>query len=72
VLLLYCILAKRASVKGGKHNFTDDGVVFYDKDMLSGYAALFRHPNDALDCCAYLIPDNPKVTSGKPSLDVCS
>ena len=53
----------RAFVKGGKHNFNADGVVFYDRDMLPGYAALFRHPNDELNYCAYLIPGNPKVTN---------
>jgi len=53
----------RAFVKGGKHNFNADGVVFYDADMLPGYAALFRHPNDELNYCAYLIPGNPKVTN---------
>jgi len=28
---------------------------------LSGYAALFKHPNDELNYCVYLIPGNPKV-----------
>jgi len=27
----------------------------------SGYAALFKHPNDELNFCVYLIPGNPKV-----------
>ena len=26
-----------------------------------GYAALFKHPNDELNYCVYLIPGNPKV-----------
>ena len=29
--------------------------------VLSGYAALFKHPNDELNYCVYLIPGNPKV-----------
>ena len=28
---------------------------------LSGYAALFKHPNDELNYCVYIIPGNPKV-----------
>jgi len=27
----------------------------------SGYAALFKHPNDELNYCVYIIPGNPKV-----------
>jgi len=26
-----------------------------------GYAALFKHPNDELNYCVYIIPGNPKV-----------
>lgn len=29
--------------------------------MLLGYAALFKHPNDELNYCVYLIPGNPDV-----------
>ena len=29
--------------------------------MRTGYAALFKHPNDELNFCVYLIPGNPKV-----------
>ena len=29
---------------------------------LQGYSALFRHPNDELNYCVYIIPGNPKVT----------
>jgi len=28
---------------------------------LSGYAALFKHPNDEVNYCLYLLPGNPKV-----------
>lgn len=52
----------RAFVEPGTHKFKADGVVFYNKDMLPGYAALFRHPNDELGYCCYLIPGNPNVT----------
>jgi hypothetical protein len=29
--------------------------------FLQGYSALFRHPNDELNFCCYIIPGNPKV-----------
>lgn len=53
----------RAFVEGGTHKFKADGVVFYHKQLLPGYAALFRHPNDEVNYCCYLIPGNPKVTN---------
>lgn len=40
----------RAFVEGGTHQFDADGVVFYNKAILPGYAAIFRHPNDELNC----------------------
>jgi hypothetical protein len=40
-----------------------DGVVFYNKAILPGYAAIFRHPNDELNYCCYLIPGNPEVVN---------
>jgi len=56
-------VCSRAFVEGGTHKFDADGVVFYDTDLLPGYAAIFRHPNDELNYCCYLIPGNPKVTN---------
>jgi len=53
----------RAFVEGGTHKFKADGVVFYNTGLLPGYAALFRHPNDELNYCCYIIPGNPKVTN---------
>ncbi|WAR02684.1 CMFB-like protein [Mya arenaria] len=52
----------RAYVDGGTHKFKADGVVFYNRDLMPGYAALFRHPNDVLNFCCYIIPGNPKCT----------
>lgn len=46
----------RAFVEGGTHNTNFDGVCFYPKWSLPGYAAIFRHPNDELNFCYYLIP----------------
>ena len=53
----------RAFVEGGTHKFDADGVVFYNKAILPGYAAIFRHPNDVLNYCCYLIPGNPEVVN---------
>lgn len=38
---------------------TEYGHVLY---LVTGYAALFRHPNDVLNYCCYIIPGNPKCT----------
>lgn len=32
------------------------GVCFYQKESLPGYSAIFRHPDDELNFCYYLIP----------------
>jgi len=53
----------RAFIKGGTHAFKADGVVFYNKALLPGYAAIFKHPNEELNYCCYLIPGNPKVVN---------
>ncbi|XP_035689996.1 conditioned medium factor receptor 1-like [Branchiostoma floridae] len=53
----------RAYVESGTHKFKADGCIFYHRDMLPGYSALFRHPNNELNYCVYLIPGNPKVTN---------
>jgi geranylgeranyl reductase family protein len=53
----------RAFVEGGTHQFDADGVVFYNKAILPGYAAIFRHPKDELNYCCYLIPGNPEVVN---------
>lgn len=55
----------RTRVQGGTHSFKADGVVYYNGGLLPGYAALFRHPNDELNYCCYLIPGNPQVTNDK-------
>lgn len=33
--------------------------------FLPGYAVLFRHPDNELNYCVYLIPGNPEVTNDK-------
>jgi len=54
-------VCSRQFLAGGTHKFGADGVVFYNKELLPGYAALFKHPNDEVNFCTYLIPGNPKV-----------
>ena len=53
-------ICSRAFVEGGTHNTNFDGVCFYPKWSLPGYAAIFRHPNDELNYCYYLIPCGSK------------
>ncbi|EFJ46118.1 hypothetical protein VOLCADRAFT_82001 [Volvox carteri f. nagariensis] len=49
-------ICSRAFIEGGTHNTNFDGVCFYPKWSLPGYAAIFRHPNEELNFCYYLIP----------------
>jgi len=54
-------VCSRQFLAGGTHQFGPDGVVFYNKELLPGYAALFKHPNEEVNFCTYLIPGNPNV-----------
>lgn len=56
-------ICSRAFIDGGTHSFDTDGVCYMDRDLLPGYAAIFRHPNDELNYCAYIIPGGKKVPS---------
>lgn len=49
-------ICSRAFIDGGSHSFETDGVCYMERDLLPGYAAIFRHPNDVLNYCAYIIP----------------
>jgi geranylgeranyl reductase family protein len=49
-------ICSRAFIDGGTHSFDTDGVCYMERDLLPGYAAIFRHPNDELNYCAYIIP----------------
>ncbi|CAG9465313.1 unnamed protein product [Pedinophyceae sp. YPF-701] len=49
-------VCSRAFVEGGTHNTDFDGVCFYQRESLPGYSAIFKHPNDELNYCYYLIP----------------
>jgi len=58
-------VCSRAFVKGGTHNTGFDGVCFYQRESLPGYSAIFKHPNDELNYCYYLIPTDGKGNCGK-------
>ncbi|XP_067935826.1 conditioned medium factor receptor 1-like isoform X2 [Watersipora subatra] len=55
----------RAYVPPDCHQFDADGVIFYNRDLLPGYSALFRHADGDLNYCVYLIPGNPKIDMDK-------
>jgi menaquinone-9 beta-reductase len=41
-------------------NFQWDGVIFYPKSILPGYASILRHTNNELSYCVYIREGNPK------------
>jgi len=49
-------ICSRSFVEGGTHDFDTDGICYMERDLLPGYAAVFRHPNDELNFCTYIIP----------------
>ena len=53
-----------------KHVSCIAGLVFYQRESLPGYSAIFRHPNDELGFCYYLIPQGKDGMCGK--VKVCS
>ena len=56
-------ICSRSFIEGGTHNFDTDGVCYMERDLLPGYAAIFRHPNNELNYCAYIIPGGKTVPS---------
>ena len=56
-------ICSRAFIDGGTHGFDTDGVCYMERDLLPGYAAIFRHPDDELNYCAYIIPGGKAVPS---------
>jgi len=56
-------ICSRSFIDGGTHHFETDGVCYMERDLLPGYAAIFRHPNDELNYCAYIIPGGKAVPS---------
>lgn len=56
-------ICSRAFIDGGTHGFETDGICYMERDLLPGYAAIFRHPNDELNFCTYIIPGGKAVPS---------
>ncbi|KAF8821212.1 putative Conditioned medium factor receptor 1 [Cardiosporidium cionae] len=49
-------ISTRAYIEGDTHNALMDGLVVYPPFSLPGYCAVFKHPNNELNFCYYLIP----------------
>jgi geranylgeranyl reductase family protein len=49
-------ICSRAHVAPGSHRFPLDGMVYYPRELLPGYAAVFREAADELNFCCYIIP----------------
>lgn len=58
-------VSSRAYIEGGTHNADFDGVCFYPRWSLPGYAAIFKHAKDELGFCYYLIPCGPGKAAGQ-------
>lgn len=50
-------------IKSGTHQYKDDGVCLYTRDIHPGYVALFKEANDDLVFCCYIIPGGKYKTS---------
>jgi menaquinone-9 beta-reductase len=49
-------ICSRAYVKAGTHTFDADGIAFYTRELIPGYAAIFKEANGDLNFCTYIIP----------------
>jgi geranylgeranyl reductase family protein len=49
-------VCSRSYVRAGTSDFPYDGVVFYPKELLPGYCAIFREAGDDLNFACYVIP----------------
>jgi menaquinone-9 beta-reductase len=61
-------ICSRAFIEGGTHSFETDGICYMERDLLPGYAAIFRHPNDELNFCTYIIPGGKAVPNDLKAL----
>jgi geranylgeranyl reductase family protein len=61
-------ICSRAFIEGGTHSFETDGICYMERDLLPGYAAIFRHPNDELNFCTYIIPGGKALPSDLKTL----
>jgi geranylgeranyl reductase family protein len=49
-------ICSRVYVDAGSTNFDADGVLYYPRELLPGYCALFREARGLLSYCCYIIP----------------
>jgi geranylgeranyl reductase family protein len=56
-------ICSRAFIEGGSHHFETDGICYMERELLPGYAAIFRHPHDELNFCTYIIPGGDATPS---------
>ncbi|MGB8331163.1 MAG: NAD(P)/FAD-dependent oxidoreductase [Polyangiales bacterium] len=61
-------ICSRAFIEGGTHSFETDGICYMERELLPGYAAIFRHPNDELNFCTYIIPGGNAVPNDLKTL----
>jgi len=61
-------ICSRSFIEGGTHAFETDGICYMERDLLPGYAAIFRHPNDELNFCTYIIPGGKAVPNDLKTL----
>ncbi|NHJ03879.1 MAG: NAD(P)/FAD-dependent oxidoreductase [Candidatus Heimdallarchaeota archaeon] len=50
-------------IESGSHNFKQDGVCYYTKELVPGYCALFKEADGDLVYCCYIIPGGKCTTS---------
>jgi menaquinone-9 beta-reductase len=58
-------VSSRAYIAAGSHNTAFDGACFYPRWSLPGYAAMFKHANDDIGYCYYLIPCGRDASKGQ-------
>lgn len=58
-------VSSRAYIQAGTHNAAFDGLCFYPKWSLPGYAAMFKHANGDIGYCYYLIPAGKDAAKGQ-------
>lgn len=56
-------VCSRAYIKAGTSDFQADGVVFYPREILPGYCALFREAGGEANFACYIIPGGKCVSS---------
>lgn len=61
-------VCSRAYVTASTTAFDADGVVYYPRELLPGYCALFREAGDDLNFCCYIIPGGRCVSADLPRL----